>query len=41
MIDDLLSKNIGLDQDILNKVFQNNVLFVEPRWNFVNCGKEI
>ena len=42
MIDDLLSKKYWfLDQDILNKYFQNNVLFVEPRWNFVNCGKEI
>lgn len=42
MIEDLLSKKYWfLDQDVLNKYFQNNVTFLDPRWNYVNCGKDI
>ncbi|MBE2894791.1 DUF4422 domain-containing protein [Spirabiliibacterium falconis] len=30
-----------LDQDILNKYFSNNIKFISPKWNVVNCGDEI
>ena len=42
MVEDLLNKTYWfLDQDILNKYFQGRVKFLDPRWNFVNCGDEI
>lgn len=42
MIFDLLSKKHWfLDQDILNKYFQNDVHYIEPAWNNVNVGTEI
>lgn len=42
MILDLLSKKYWfLDQDILNKYFQNDVHFINPAWNNVNVGTEI
>ena len=27
--------------DILNKYFRNDVIFLDPSWNVVNCGHEI
>ena len=42
MIDDLLEKKYWfLDQDILNKYFQDDIEFLDPRWNYVNCGDNI
>lgn len=42
MIKSLLDKKYWfLDQDILNKYFCNDVFYLPPNWNVVNCGDEI
>lgn len=42
MVSALLEKRYWfLDQDILNKYFRGDVVFLDPGWNVVNCGQEI
>ena len=42
MISALLEKRYWfLDQDILNKYFRGDIIFLDPSWNVVNCGHEI